>query len=102
MRVMLFPLYGAFFVISLAFFAVKIWALVDCLMRPERAFAVAGKRTKTFWTVVTALALVSGFLGFLSIVGLVAAIVYLVDVRPRVREIPRGGNASHMGPYGPW
>jgi hypothetical protein len=99
---MLFPLYGAFLVIALAMFAVKVWALVDCLMRPERAFPVAGKRTKNFWILVTVLAVISGFLGFLSIIGLVAAIVYLVDVRPRVKEIPRGGNASHMGPYGPW
>ena len=102
MRIMMFPLYGAFLVIALAFFAIKLWALVDCLIRPERAFVMAGKQTKTFWTVVTVLALVSGFLGFLSVIGLVAAIVYLVDVRPRVKEIPRGGNATHMGPYGPW
>src|SRR3954454_21268707 len=103
MRLLLFPLYGAFLVISLAMFAVKLWALVDCLVRPENAFVAAGKRTKTFWVVVLVLALFSGFLGFLSIIGLVAAIVYLVDVRPRVKEIPRsGGNQTHMGPYGPW
>jgi hypothetical protein len=103
MHTLMFPLYGAFLVVALAIFAVKIWALVDCLIRPERAFALSGKRTKTFWTVVTVLAVLSGFLGFLSIIGLVAAIVYLVDVRPRVKEIPRGGgNQTHMGPYGPW
>lgn len=99
MNILLFPLSGAFFVLFLAVFAIKIWALVDAVSRREAAFPAAGKQTKTFWIVVLVLAVLSGFLGFLSILGLVAAIVYLVDVRPAVREIPRGGSA---GPYGPW
>jgi hypothetical protein len=33
---------------------------------------------------VLVLALVSSFLGFLSIIGLVAALVYLLDVRPAI------------------
>lgn len=102
MRILLLPLSGAFLVISLALFAVKLWALVDALSRREAAFVAAGKQTKTFWAVVLVLALFSGFLGFLSIVGLVAAIVYLVDVRPAVRDVPRGGSSREMGPYGPW
>jgi hypothetical protein len=98
---LLFPLSGAFFVIFVAVFALKVWALVDALARHEAAFPAAGKQTKVFWVVVLVLALFSGFLGFLSILGLVAAIVYLVDVRPAVRQIPRRGGSS-MGPYGPW
>jgi Protein of unknown function (DUF2516) len=34
-----------------------------------------------------------------GIIAMVAAIVYLVDVRPAVRGVRRGGGA---GPYGPW
>jgi uncharacterized membrane protein YkvI len=101
MRLLLVPLTGAFIVIFLAILAVKIYALVDALTRPERAFALAGKQTKTFWSVVLVLAVLSSFLGFLSLVGLVAALVYLVDVRPAVKEIPRGGSSA-TGPYGPW
>jgi nitrate/nitrite transporter NarK len=100
-NILLFPLTGAFFVIFLAVFAIKIWALVDALTRRDAAFPAAGKQTKTLWIVILVLALFSGFLGFLSILGLVAAIVYLVDVRPAVKVIPRGGS-SQMGPYGPW
>ncbi|MCG6500599.1 DUF2516 family protein, partial [Kitasatospora sp. A2-31] len=35
---------------------------------------------------------------------LVAAIVYMVDVRPAIRALTsRGGrNDRNMGPYGPW
>ena len=102
MRALMFPLYGVFFVISLAMLAVKIWALVDACTRPEHAFPATGKQTKQFWVIVLVLALVVSFVGFLSLVGLVAAIVYLVDVRPRVREIRRGGGAGQTGPYGPW
>jgi len=39
----------------------------------------------------------------LSVAAFVAAAIYLVDVRPKVREFRRGGNSSsRMGPYGPW
>ena len=100
MRLLMFPLTGAFLVISLAVFAIKVWALVDAISRSEPAFPAAGKQTKTFWIVVLVLAVFSGFLGFLSILGLVAAIVYLVDVRPAVRGLRRGGSST--GPYGPW
>jgi uncharacterized membrane protein YkvI len=100
-NVLLLPLRGAFLVIALAMLAVKLFALVDAATRPEPAFTYADKQTKTFWIVILVLALLSAFFGFLSIIGLVAALVYLVDVRPRVREFRRGGTSS-SGPYGGW
>jgi uncharacterized membrane protein len=100
-NILLLPLTGAFLVIHLAMLVVKVFALVDASTRPEPAFTYNDKQTKTFWVVVLALAVVSSFLGFLSIIGLVAALVYLVDVRPRVREFRRGGTSSG-GPYGGW
>jgi hypothetical protein len=81
----LMPLHGAFIVLFLALLAVKVFALVDAVTRAERKYVLAGKQTKQFWLVVLALAVASSFLGFLSILGLVAALVYLVDVRPAVR-----------------
>jgi hypothetical protein len=44
---------------------------------------------------------------FLQIFGLIATIVYMVDVRPAVKEITgprrrRGGGSSSDGPYGPF
>jgi hypothetical protein len=80
--VLLLPLHGAFLVIFFGMILVKLFALVDAASRPAGAFAYADKKTKQFWLVVLALALASTFVGFLSIVGLVAALVYLVDVRP--------------------
>ena len=81
----LMPLHGALIVVFLALLAVKVFALVDAAFRAERNYVVAGKQTKQFWLVVLAIAVVSSFLGFLSLVGLVAALVYLLDVRPAVR-----------------
>jgi hypothetical protein len=40
-------------------------------------------------------------LGLLSIVSVVAAAVYLTDVRPAVRQL-RGRGGGSTGPYGPW
>jgi hypothetical protein len=72
-----------------------VWALVDALVRPAAAFPIAGKLAKPFWLVVTAvlgaLTLVLGALSLAGMAGAVAAIVYLADVRPAVREIRSGG-----------
>jgi hypothetical protein len=86
MRFLLLPLHGAFFVIFVAVLVTKVVALIDAATRPERAFVAAGKQTKTFWIVLLALAVVSTVGSFISLLGLVAAIVYLVDVRPAVRQ----------------
>lgn len=103
-RFALLPLYGAFAVISFAILAVKVWALVDVLIRPEHAFPAAGKQTKMLWIGILVGAMLIGFLGlFCSLIGLVAAIVYLVDVRPLVRQYRRRDDGrTNMGPYGPW
>ena len=81
--------------LSLAIVVVQGWALVDCVLRPAKAFEAAGKLTKPAWLAITAIALGVGLLfGPLGIFGLaatVASIVYLVDVRPAVRQIQGGG-----------
>lgn len=81
---LLMPLHGAFLVVHAGVFLIKLVALIDCLRRPAAAFVSMEKQTKQFWTIVLVAALlVTPFL-FLSIIGLVAAIVYWVDVRPAV------------------
>jgi hypothetical protein len=81
-------------VISLAVLALAAWALVDCITRPTRAFLAASKLTKPAWLAITA-----GALGILllfsplhvfGIAAIVASVVYLVDVRPAVREVQGG------------
>ena len=82
--------------LSLAVVVLQGWALIDCVMRPSKGFEAAGKLTKPAWLAITAIALVVGLLfgplGILGLAGIVASIVYLVDVRPAVRQIQGGGD----------
>ena len=90
-------------VLSLAALLLTGYAFVDALRRPAGAFEYAGKRTKTFWTVLLGVALAVSFvsfgggLGLFMILPVVAAGIYLADVRPAVSTY-RGGPSS--GPYG--
>lgn len=93
-------------------FVLCVVALVDALRRPARAFVVAGKRTKQFWSlllgVATAVAFVAlpwplgiGAMSFLALISAVAAGVYLADVRPAVRPYS-GGSGRSGGPSRGW
>ena len=73
-----------------AFVVVKVWAFVDCLTRPKMAFVAADRRTWNFWAVVTGVAALTVLvrpIGILGLLGLVASLVYLLDVKPRVKEV---------------
>ena len=90
---------GLALALGLLTLGLKLWALVDAISRPGPAFPAAGKLTKPIWVGILAAAVLLGglnALGLLSLLGTVAAIVYLVDVRPAVRELRR------PGPGGPW
>jgi hypothetical protein len=67
--------------------AVKVFAFVDALTRPTQAYVAAGKLTKPAWLLILGLTVATALLwpsviGIFSIVGIVAAFVYLLDVRP--------------------
>jgi hypothetical protein len=92
-----------------ALLVLKAFAFGDVVMRPKDAFPVADKQTKTLWLILVGLALLihliptfSRPLSLLNIAGTIAAAVYVVGVRPAVREAGgrRGGQSD--GPYGPW
>lgn len=74
--------------------ALALWGFVDALVRPAAGFVAAGKLTKPAWLGITALAavllFVMGPMSFLGLPAVVAAVVYLVDVRPAVRGLHRG------------
>lgn len=74
-----------------AFLVVKVWAFADCATRPRDGFVAAGRRTRNFWLLLTGLATLTAFvaspLGIFGLAGLVVSLVYLLDVRPRLREI---------------
>lgn len=78
-------------VLTVVFFGVKAFALVDCIRRQPADFPAAERRTKTFWLVILAIsaatAIVASPIGIFGLIGLVAALVYLFDVRPRLAEI---------------
>jgi hypothetical protein len=84
-------------VLSLAFYAlmaVKIWAFVDALTRPAAAYVAADKLTKPAWLLILGLVVASSLLwssplGLFSIVGTVAAFVYLLDVKPALASVTR-------------
>ena len=95
--------------LSLAAFAAEVFALVDCVRQRPDAFVAAGKRTKNFWTIVLGVATLLGFVSIgtfllfsIGIIAIVAALIYLVDVRPALRQVSGGRGGQHMGPYGPW
>lgn len=78
----------------LALIAVKIWAFVDALTRPAAAYVAAGKLTKNAWLLILGLTVASSFvwaspLGLFSIVGTVAAFVYILDAKPALVSVTR-------------
>jgi uncharacterized protein DUF2516 len=83
-------------VLSWGALALAVWAFVDAIVRPAPAFVAAGKLTKPAWLAITAIAGVVvhyfGLLSFLGLPAVVAAVVYLVDVRPAVRGLRRGNS----------
>ncbi len=76
--------------------ALRVWAVIDCATRKAAAFPAADKLTKPAWLAIT---IVSAGIGSLilfsplhiiSLISLIASLVYLTDVRPAVREASGG------------
>lgn len=84
-------------VMSLAFYAlmgVKVWAFIDAITRPAAAYVAAGKLTKQGWLLILGLTVATSLLWsspmeLFSIVGTVAAFVYLLDVKPALASVTR-------------
>lgn len=108
---------GVLPLLGLAVLALALVAFVFALMAREDAYRAADKKTKTFWSVLLGITVVvdylvwAGWLGsllFLMIAGLVATIVFFVDVRPALKQVSGGGGggrrggSSSDGPYGPY
>ena len=84
-------------VLFYAALALTVWALVDALVRPAAGYVAAGKLTKPAWAAILGLSVLvivvfQTPLSFLGLPAVIAAIVYLVDVRPAVRGLRRGGS----------
>ncbi len=86
-------------VISYAAVPVGVFAFVHALLQRADAFTAGDKKTKPIWLGITGASTVAcGLFGFGSILfiiwiaGLVANLVYIVDVRPKLIEIQRGSH----------
>ncbi|MGH3859522.1 DUF2516 family protein [Actinokineospora sp.] len=84
-------------VIDWAAVPVGVFALVHALMQRPDAYSAADRMTKVAWVGITAASTVAlllfSFAGrgwIFWMAGLVAALVYLVDVRPKLIEVQRG------------
>ena len=104
-----------FWALLIGAFVVEAWAFVDAIRHPAAAYIAAGKQTKPLWLIILGVAFVIGIggavglltlLSFLPILAFVASAIYLVDVRPKVRDVraarpARGPTAPGSGRPGP-
>lgn len=98
---------GVWGLISLVLLAMAVFAFIDGAMRRTDAYTAASKQTKPFWLIILGLTIPANIfmLSILQIAGLIATIVYIVDVRPALKQITGGGpswGSSSDGPYGPF
>lgn len=89
-----------FAVLALALLAVEVWAFANAIRFRPDAYVAAGKRTKTFWCVLTGAAMLLGFLSLpypigggasmlFMIIAIVIAGVFLADVLPALKSVMR-------------
>ncbi len=75
---------------------VEVWAFVHCARQRSDAFSAVGTLSKPIWMAIIGgsalLALFFYSLGLVfAMIAVTAALVYLLDVRPAIREITNGG-----------
>lgn len=76
--------------LSWALAAMAAFALIDCLRRPTAAFPAVARLNKPVWLVIlvaSPLLILWNPISLLGLAGIVAAGVYLADVRPKIREL---------------
>jgi hypothetical protein len=108
------PLEYFFWALAVAALIIEVWAFADVLRRPTGAFPAVGKQSKPLWMIILGVAAAIGLysatygsqggigvISILPVAAFIAAAVYMTDVRPKVREVGKGGGSS-QGPYGPW
>ncbi|WP_443050406.1 DUF2516 family protein [Streptomyces sp. NBC_00286] len=104
--------FGGFMsLLFLAMLVLAVAALVLAAMAREDAYRAADKKTKPFWLIILGVTVAVNLLVpilFLQIAGLIATIVFFVDVRPAIKQVSGGGGggrrggSSSDGPYGPY
>lgn len=91
----MFGIYSTFLtIVTLSLLAFKVLVLIDVARREQQAFPAADRQTKGRWLLFTGGAVLGHLVqfdptGILNIAGTIAAIVYWVDVRPRIQSLYR-------------
>ncbi|MDX3853316.1 DUF2516 family protein [Streptomyces sp. AK02-01A] len=107
---MLLSGFGTFlWLLNMAMLVLAVVAFAFSVLARDDAYRAADKQSKKFWLILLGVTVaVNLFVPvlFLQIAGLVATIVFMVDVRPAIRQISGGGGrrggSSSDGPYGPY
>ncbi|GGZ77312.1 membrane protein [Streptomyces bluensis] len=109
--IVLMTAFGGFMsLLYLAMLLLAVAALVLAAVAREDAYRAADKQNKMFWLIILGVTVAVNLLVpmlFLQIAGLIATIVFFVDVRPAIRQVSGGGGggrrgSSSDGPYGPY
>ena len=74
---------------------VQAVALIHCLTQRGDGFQAIGTLPKGAWAAILAICivltlLVSGAIGIFSLIGIAAALIYLLDVRPGLKDLSDG------------
>jgi Protein of unknown function (DUF2516) len=83
---------GISLLVYIAILLVEAFAFIDAVARPAQAYVAADKLNKQAWLIILGLALLVRVLlasSFLSLIGLVAALVYILDARPALQSVTR-------------
>ncbi|MGF0118133.1 DUF2516 family protein [Promicromonospora sp. Marseille-Q5078] len=98
--------------LALVVFVVQLVAFVDAARRPARAYVSEGKLKKNIWLIILGVAAIIGLLGlpptymtstsFFNVIAVTPAIIYWVDVRPKIQPYGTGGGRRPQGPTGGW
>jgi hypothetical protein len=100
---LLSSLEGLVSILGLVTLLLKAFCLIDAATRRTDAFTAAGKQTKLFWLIILGIATAWNLIvdinpiGLVNIIGIIAALVYFLDVRPAVREVSGGGGGRGFG-----
>jgi hypothetical protein len=94
--------------LGIAALVLEVWALVQAIRFSKASYPAAGKQSKVLWVTLTAVGAAVGFvsfqnpLGFLSIIAVAIAAIFLVSVLPALRSVQGPGGRTSNGPYGGW
>ena len=80
--------------VSLVTFVLQAYAFIDAITHRSEAYVAGDKLTKQAWLIILGLGVAAHMLfwdpiNIFNLAGIVAGIVYLVDVRPVLRELQR-------------